>query len=343
MKYTFILLLVDSAASWLLRHVDRPYTYRHVVAPFSSSLWMVEQGHLDPNHSSSMDRAFYNTAQEFASILKDPSHINELNLELVKRGKMFDMQQERNKMEYQQHNTNHVHQFPHPQRVPGCVANVHVQTTLIPVMDGRMIQSYKVTVQGDADALISKGLLATLAALVSSESVYAHQILDMDPNTVADQLGLRSFLSSGRNDGLASMTRVIQDQIRSLLSVDPINPSQPQSVSHSNTKPTVAMLLSGGVDSSVALHLLLQQNYNVTAFYLKIWLEDELAHLGQCPWEDDYKTCQLVCEHASQRYGVTVPLESISLQKEYKERVISYTVHEAKRGRTPNPDIMCNR
>jgi tRNA-specific 2-thiouridylase len=97
------------------------------------------------------------------------------------------------------------------------------------------------------------------------------------------------------------------------------------------------MLLSGGVDSAVAMNILVKQNYNVTAFYLKIWLEDELAHLGQCPWEDDYNTCVAVCKHAG-----NIPLETISLQKEYKDRVISYTIQEARKGRTPNPDIMCN-
>ena len=51
----------------------------------------------------------------------------------------------------------------------------------------------------------------------------------------------------------------------------------------------VAVLLSGGVDSSVALKLLLQQGYKVRAFYLKIWLEDELAHLNECPWEEGEK------------------------------------------------------
>ena len=50
----------------------------------------------------------------------------------------------------------------------------------------------------------------------------------------------------------------------------------------------VAMLISGGVDSSVALKLLKEQGYDITAFYLKIWLEDELSFLGNCPWEEDY-------------------------------------------------------
>jgi tRNA U34 2-thiouridine synthase MnmA/TrmU len=99
------------------------------------------------------------------------------------------------------------------------------------------------------------------------------------------------------------------------------------------------LLLSGGVDSSVALNLLLRDNetkYNVTAFYLKIWLEDELAHLGECPWEDDYRQCLAV----SQQLGV--PLETVSLHQEQKAKVISYTVREAETGRTPNPDILCN-
>jgi tRNA-specific 2-thiouridylase len=105
----------------------------------------------------------------------------------------------------------------------------------------------------------------------------------------------------------------------------------------SERQPTVAMLLSGGVDSSVAMHLLLRQKYNVTAFYLRIWLEDELAHLGECPWEDDLRICQSVCEHAG-----NITLETVSLGKEYRERVVQYTIEEAQRGRTPNPDIMCN-
>ncbi len=99
----------------------------------------------------------------------------------------------------------------------------------------------------------------------------------------------------------------------------------------------VAMLLSGGVDSSVALRLLLEQGYDVTAFYLKIWLEDELAHLGECPWEEDLHFAREVCEAAS------VPLKVIPLQREYHRRVVSWAVSELRAGRTPSPDILCNR
>ncbi len=99
----------------------------------------------------------------------------------------------------------------------------------------------------------------------------------------------------------------------------------------------IAMLLSGGVDSSVALRLLLEQGHQVTAFYLKIWLEDELAYLGECPWEEDLKYAEAVCREAG------VPLQIIPMQKEYWDRVVSYTVAEAKAGRTPNPDVLCNQ
>ena len=99
----------------------------------------------------------------------------------------------------------------------------------------------------------------------------------------------------------------------------------------------IAVLVSGGVDSSVALALLKEQGHTATAFYLKIWLEDELAFLGDCPWEQDLAYVRAVCK------TVNVPLEIISLQKEYHEQVVAYTISEIKAGRTPNPDMLCNQ
>ena len=99
----------------------------------------------------------------------------------------------------------------------------------------------------------------------------------------------------------------------------------------------VAVLLSGGVDSSVALHLLKNEGHKVTAFYVKIWLEDELKYLGDCPWEEDLKFARAVCEK------IGVPLEVISLQKEYWDSVVAYTIRELRAGRTPNPDMLCNQ
>lgn len=99
----------------------------------------------------------------------------------------------------------------------------------------------------------------------------------------------------------------------------------------------IAVLVSGGVDSSVALALLKQQGHHVTAFYLKIWLEDELSYLGSCPWEQDLEFVRGVCSK------LDVPLQVISMQQTYHERVVSYMLSEIKAGRTPNPDILCNQ
>ncbi len=100
----------------------------------------------------------------------------------------------------------------------------------------------------------------------------------------------------------------------------------------------IAALLSGGVDSSVALSLMKNQGHkDITAFYLKIWLEDELSHLGDCPWEEDLTYAKSVCD------ALDVPLEVVSLQGEYWERVVSYAIAELKAGRTPSPDVFCNQ
>src|SRR2546422_11310198 len=100
----------------------------------------------------------------------------------------------------------------------------------------------------------------------------------------------------------------------------------------------VAVLLSGGVDSSVALWLVKQAGHrDINAFYLKIWLEDELAYLGNCPWEEDLKYARAVCEQ------VGVPLTVLSLQSEYNQRVVDAAVAELRAGHTPSPDIWCNQ
>jgi len=98
----------------------------------------------------------------------------------------------------------------------------------------------------------------------------------------------------------------------------------------------IAALVSGGVDSSVALALLKEQGHDVRAFYLKIWLEDELQFLGECPWEEDLKYVEAVCKQ------LNVPLQILNLQKEYFEQVVNYAINEVKNGRTPNPDMFCN-
>jgi len=77
--------------------------------------------------------------------------------------------------------------------------------------------------------------------------------------------------------------------------------------------------------------------HDITAFYLKIWLEDELHFLGECPWEEDLRYVRSVCEQ------LNIPLKIIPLQQEYNDHVVSYTIDELKAGRTPSPDIFCNQ
>lgn len=98
----------------------------------------------------------------------------------------------------------------------------------------------------------------------------------------------------------------------------------------------VACLVSGGVDSSVALALLKEQGHDVTAFYLKIWLEEDVAFLGECPWEEDLRYVRQTCEQ------LNIPLRVVNLQREYWNHVVSYALDEVKAGRTPNPDMFCN-
>jgi tRNA-specific 2-thiouridylase len=100
----------------------------------------------------------------------------------------------------------------------------------------------------------------------------------------------------------------------------------------------IAVLTSGGVDSSVALmRLAAEGRHDVSAFYLKIWLEDEMAFLGSCPWEEDLEFVHSVCDAAG------VPLEVVSLQQEYLGTVVAYALSELEAGRTPSPDVLCNR
>lgn len=100
----------------------------------------------------------------------------------------------------------------------------------------------------------------------------------------------------------------------------------------------IAVLVSGGVDSALALARLCEANprADLVAFYLRIWLEDELAFLGDCPWEEDLRYVRATCAHLG------VPLEVIPLQQAYHARVVARALAELERGRTPSPDLHCN-
>ncbi|CAA6653649.1 unnamed protein product [Spirodela intermedia] len=99
----------------------------------------------------------------------------------------------------------------------------------------------------------------------------------------------------------------------------------------------VAILVSGGVDSSVALRLLHAAGHACTAFYLKIWFQEDFENFwSECPWDEDLKYAKAVCDQ------VGVPLEVVHLTDEYWSNVVSHIIAEYRCGRTPNPDVLCN-
>ena len=100
----------------------------------------------------------------------------------------------------------------------------------------------------------------------------------------------------------------------------------------------IVVLLSGGVDSSVALAGLRRCGAkDLEAYYLKIWFDEADQFLGDCPWQEDLDYAAAICEQ------LDVPLHIISLQDEYYRYVVEYTLAQLRRSRTPSPDIFCNR
>ena len=100
-----------------------------------------------------------------------------------------------------------------------------------------------------------------------------------------------------------------------------------------NNKKKVYVGMSGGVDSSVSAALLLEQGYDVTGVFIKVWQPDFI----ECTWKEDRLDAMRV---ASQ---LGIPFLTLDLEKEYKQGVIDYMIEEYRIGRTPNPDVMCNR
>lgn len=102
-------------------------------------------------------------------------------------------------------------------------------------------------------------------------------------------------------------------------------------------RPRVVVGLSGGVDSSVAAHLLIEQGYEVIGMFMKNWHDESVTISNECPWMEDSTDAMLVAEKLG------IPFQAIDLSEEYKDRIVDYMFAEYEAGRTPNPDILCNR
>ncbi|MFM6945712.1 MAG: tRNA 2-thiouridine(34) synthase MnmA [Flavobacteriales bacterium] len=99
----------------------------------------------------------------------------------------------------------------------------------------------------------------------------------------------------------------------------------------------VVVGLSGGVDSSVTAYLLQQQGYEVIGMFMRNWHDESVTLSDECPWIDDSNDALLI----AQQLGI--PFQVIDLSEQYKERIVNYMFKEYEAGRTPNPDVLCNR
>lgn len=100
---------------------------------------------------------------------------------------------------------------------------------------------------------------------------------------------------------------------------------------------TVVVGLSGGVDSSVAAWLLKEQGYHVIGIFMKNWHDESVTISDECPWIDDSNDALLVAQK------LNIPFQTLDLSDEYKKRIVDYMFAEYEAGRTPNPDVLCNR
>ncbi|TBW28506.1 tRNA 2-thiouridine(34) synthase MnmA [Gramella sp. KN1008] len=99
----------------------------------------------------------------------------------------------------------------------------------------------------------------------------------------------------------------------------------------------VVVGLSGGVDSSVTAYLLKEQGYEVIGLFMKNWHDDSVTISDECPWLDDSNDAMMVADKLG------IPFQTVDLSEQYKERIVDYMFNEYERGRTPNPDVLCNR
>lgn len=221
----------------------------------------------------------------------------------------------------------------HPStRVPGCTSISHVEVVM---SDDRTVK-----MRGFSDSMVARGLMAFV--ILGLDGCTADEVAAVMPLELLEASGLRGSVGPSRMMGLTSILSYVQNKVAMLRSGEKRDHAE-KSEKHpmdgrwsGRQGNDVAVLLSGGVDSSVALRQIQESGSRPHAFYLKIWLEDELAHLGSCPWEEDMEYAAAVCQQAN------VKLTDVPFQKAYWDEVVSYTVSEARRGRTPNPDVMCN-
>lgn len=104
-----------------------------------------------------------------------------------------------------------------------------------------------------------------------------------------------------------------------------------------NSKTRIVVGMSGGVDSSVVAFMLKEQGYDVVGLFMRNWNDASVTLEDECPWIDDSRDAMMVAEQLG------IPFQVIDLSDQYKERIVDYMFREYQLGRTPNPDVLCNR
>lgn len=135
--------------------------------------------------------------------------------------------------------------------------------------------------------------------------------------------------------------KLIKSECTFSLYIKPFGFADPKQINAILTKfasmKRVVVGLSGGVDSSVAAFLLKEQGYEVIGMFMRNWHNEDVTLSNDCPWIDDSNDALSVAQHLG------IPYYAIDLSKEYKERIVDYMFSEYQSGRTPNPDVLCNR
>ncbi|KAH7298960.1 hypothetical protein KP509_25G066900 [Ceratopteris richardii] len=261
-----------------------------------------------------------------------------------------------------------LHRAPFLSRLPACrhatlLSSSHARHIAAELARGASYSQLKVSDHGRLDCIYSSlDTLSPQLGIADDQHLNSSSSSNTAPQAFSSEASnshslLRSVTSTSTVEAQSAGLGLPNVPSQSTLSAETSasNPSPPSALSFLSSdekshidetfltcsepgeKLRVGVLLSGGVDSSVALRLLLAAGHSCTAFYLKIWFQEDFENFwSSCPWEEDLKYAHAVCDEAG------VELQVVQLTDHYWKHVVAHMIEEYKAGRTPNPDVLCN-